>query len=367
MSTDGTAASTPMGRRGPWFAAIWLFFLVDPLRVGWADRDRVSGVVGLVVTLAFAVVYLQLWLRVRRLRAVPLPGASRSGVLGFGVLLALGVAMVLTLGQVGTTASVYLAVTAVLVFPTRVALGLVLLDVALVVVLGETLPGWTSSIGLGFSIGAASVAVYGIQQMLRRNAALVEAQRVNSELAVENERTRFARDLHDILGHSLTVITVKAELANRLLDVDTERARAELVDLERLSRDALADVRRAVSGYRDLTLPAALAQARAALEAAEIDADLPNSTEAVPTHLREVFAWTVLEGVTNVIRHSGARHCRVLLAPDRVEVTDDGEGGCPSDATGHGLLGLRERAVDAGATVVTRTLEPGFSLAVVAS
>ena len=77
-----------------------------------------------------------------------------------------------------------------------------------------------------------------------------------------NERNRFARDLHDILGHSLTVITVKAELANRLLDVDPERARAELADLERLSRDALADVRRAVEGYRDLTLPGELARAR---------------------------------------------------------------------------------------------------------
>ena len=80
-----------------------------------------------------------------------------------------------------------------------------------------------------------------------------------------NERNRFARDLHDILGHSLTVITVKAELAERLLDVDPDRARAELADLERLTRDALADVRRAVEGYRELTLPGELARARTAL------------------------------------------------------------------------------------------------------
>jgi two-component system sensor histidine kinase DesK len=92
------------------------------------------------------------------------------------------------------------------------------------------------------------------------------------------------------------VITVKAELAQRLLDVDPARAKAEVADLERLSRDALFDVRRAVEGYRELTLPGELARARTALAAAEIDADLPNSTEEVPSDRRELFAWTGARG-----------------------------------------------------------------------
>ena len=100
------------------------------------------------------------------------------------------------------------------------------------------------------------------------------------------------------------------------MDADPARAKAELADLERLSRDALADVRRAVEGYRDLTLPGELARARAALEAAEIRADLPNTTDEVASDLRELFAWTVREGVTNVIRHSHARSCRVALDAD---------------------------------------------------
>ena len=153
-----------------------------------------------------------------------------------------------------------------------------------------------------------------MQQMMLRNIALISAHEENAELAVENERTRFARDLHDILGHSLTVITVKAELAQKLMDVDTDRARAELADLERLSRDALADVRRAVEGYRELSLPGELARARTALAAAQIEAVLPNSTDDVPSERRELFAWTIREGVTNVIRHSGARHCSVRAA-----------------------------------------------------
>ena len=110
---------------------------------------------------------------------------------------------------------------------------------------------------------------------------MLSVREENSRLELADERNRFARDLHDILGHSLTVITVKAELANRLIDVDPARARAEVADLERLSRDALADVRRAVQGYRELTLPGELARARTALSAAEITADLPNSTDDV--------------------------------------------------------------------------------------
>src|SRR6185437_11442335 len=168
-----------------------------------------------------------------------------------------------------------------------------------------------------------TLAIWGISQSINRNIEVLAVREENARLELDDQRNRFARDLHDILGHSLTVITVKAELAHRLLDVDPARARAELADLERLSRDALADVRRAVEGYRDLTLPSELARAREALRAAEIEADLPNSTDEVPSELRELFAWTVREGVTNVIRHSRASRCSVRLWPDAAEVADD--------------------------------------------
>jgi two-component system sensor histidine kinase DesK len=186
----------------------------------------------------------------------------------------------------------------------------------------------------------------------------------NARLAVDKERSRFARELHDIMGNSLTVIAVKAELAQKLLEVDLDRARAEIADVERLSRDAMTDVRRAVEGYRDITLPGELVRARAALTAAEIEPDLPSSTDGVPAELQELFAWTVREGVTNVIRHSAATRCVVRLSPDRAEVADNGTAGPSLGGHGSGLDGLRERAADVGATVVTRELQPGFSLAV---
>ncbi|WP_228522404.1 sensor histidine kinase [Nocardioides islandensis] len=365
MSGPVLQQEQPLGRRGPWFAAIWLFFLLDPFLVGWHHRGTVAGVLGMLLTVAFGATYMWLWLQLRadraRLRDEP-PVAS--SLLWLAGLVTLGLLMVVALGQVGTTAAVYVAVATMMLFPFVVGAAIVVGIAALVVVTGELVPGWDRSIGLAFSVCAASLAIFGIRSMLRRNIDLIRAHEENAELLVENERTRFARDLHDILGHSLTVITVKAELAGRLMDADPARAKAEIADLERLSRDALADVRRAVEGYRDLTLPGELARARAALEAAEIQAVLPNTTEEVPTDLRELFAWTVREGVTNVIRHSHARTCRVVISPTGVEVTDDGDGAA-GETTGSGLRGLRERAAAAGATVVTRSLSPGFSLSVV--
>ena len=289
----------------------------------------------------------------------------RVSVAWLALLTVLGVGMVATIGQAGTAASVYWAVAAVMVFPTRLAAALVLLDAVVNLALGQLVDGWTDAGWLTFSIVAASLAVWGIQSMMRRNIELIVAHEENAALAVENERTRFARDLHDILGHSLTVITVKAELASRLLDVDVERARAELTDLERLSRDALADVRRAVEGYRELTLPGELSRARTALAAAEIRAEVPGAADDVPTELRELFAWAVREGVTNVIRHSGATSCTVVLSPTSAEVRDDGAGPVAADRPGSGLIGLRERAASAGARVITTDLRPGYSLRVV--
>ncbi len=372
MSTtpaDPTGTLRPMGRQGPVFAAIWLFFLIDPIIAGFQMDDRLRGLTGVVATVLFALVYMSAWLRMRRDRVAmvrfTVPLAER--VVTLLLLVALAAVMVALLGNPGIASSVYVAVIVVISFPLRIAVPLVLLDAVGVVLLGAAM-GWDSQVGTAFGVVAASVAVFGVRMMLTRNVELIMAHEENARLAVDNERNRFARDLHDILGHSLTVITVKAELANKLLDADPVRARSELVDLERLSRDALADVRRAVEGYRELSLPGELAHARTALEAAQIQAELPKSTEDVPSDKRELFAWTIREGVTNVIRHSHATRCTVVLHPDRVEIRDDGPGPVaePAQSGGHGLTGLRERASALGATVVTRTLDPGFSLSVVA-
>ncbi|MFB9314804.1 sensor histidine kinase [Nocardioides plantarum] len=372
-TTETEAPGVPVSRAAPFLAGIWLFFLLEPLAEAWDDRDEPRGLLGIVTTLLFACVYLSLWLGARGGREMRgRPELSRA-LAHLVVQTALGVTMVVLIGPSGAACSPYIAVGAIMVLPVRQAGVVVALLVMADVVLFR-LADAGSPTGLLFGVLAASVAVLGVRTVVSRNHQLLAAQEENAGLAVDNERSRFARDLHDILGHSLTVITVKAELAGRLLDAGSpeaaERARAEVADLERLSRDALADVRRAVTGYRTVTLPEELIRARMVLEAAGITAVLPGSVDDVPTQARELFAWTVREGVTNVVRHSRAHTCEVRLSETGAEVRDDGVGvgsasASASDGPGSGLLGLRERAAAAGATVVTERLSPGFALRVV--
>src|SRR6202042_2856636 len=174
--------------------------------------------------------------------------------------------------------------------------------------------------------------------------------------AVEAERERFARDLHDLLGHSLSVIAIKAELAGRLMSIDPVRAAAEVADVEGVARESLREVRQAVSGYWQPTLEKELEGARVALSAAGITAEVQRASVTLDPEVEAVLAWAVREGATNVIRHSGATHCQVRvragLADARVEVVDDGEGpACQRDGAGdgeafigHGIIGLTERA-----------------------
>jgi two-component system sensor histidine kinase DesK len=368
------APVAPDPREGPrrWggiFAAIWLFYLLTPLEAAWEKRDTAAGWVGIVGTVLFAAIYLGVFMLLRWRREVGTPfRVTPSLALGLGIVgvqIALGVVVCLTVGQAGTATAVYVAVVSVICLPARLAAVVVALVAGTTYTATLVVSGWDADRGILFGTVVAGFAIWGISQAINRNIEVLAVREENARLALEDERNRFARDLHDILGHSLTVITVKAELAQKLFDVDPERARAEVGDLERLSRDALADVRRAVEGYRELTLPGELARARMALEAAEIEAHLPNSTDEVPSSLRELFAWTIREGVTNVVRHSGARTCTVTLTPTSAEVADDGRGPGSAPGNGHGLLGLRERAAGAGATVVTRSLDPGFSLKVV--
>jgi two-component system sensor histidine kinase DesK len=298
-------------------------------------------------------------------------GPRAAGVV-LGSLLLLGLVLTLAIGQEGTSTAVYVAVISVLCLRRAWAVSFIVLLVASLEVSATYVPGWDHAGGLVFAVCASAFAMWGVQQLMYRNVDLLRAREENARLAVAEERSRFARDLHDILGHSLTVITVKAELAGRLLDVDPARARRELADVERLGREALADVRQAVEGYREVTLPGELARARAALAAADIAADLPTSADEPRGEARELFAWAVREGVTNVVRHSRARTCRISLDATSVEVVDDGVGPCEaaggsgvgSDLPGNGLRGLRERAAALDAVVVTRALDPGFALEV---
>jgi two-component system sensor histidine kinase DesK len=193
-------------------------------------------------------------------------------------------------------------------------------------------------------------------QVIHANQQLAETRAELARLAAENERIRIARDLHDLLGHSLTTITVKAGLARRLGAADPEGAVAQITEVEDLCRRVLADVRAAVSGYREVTLASELARGRELLRASGITADLPTATEVADPAHQELFGWAIREGLTNVIRHSRARSCTVRVSASSVEILDDGQGS--TAAPGNGLSGLRERAAAAGGGVDAGPAQP---------
>jgi two-component system sensor histidine kinase DesK len=375
QETPGRGVFPGGGRQYGWlFAAVWLFYLGETVRALLDQPNPWWRDVGLAAVAGFAVIYLYLVSLNRRIRYGQ-PDSFRfrgRAWFGIGAMLALFLLQIPGAGSHALTCLVYIAAFSMVTLPVRVAIPVAAVLVAVAETLPATVPGWTDD-GYGLAVLLGSLATYGIRLAAERQGRLSLAQRELADLAVQNERARIAGDLHDILGHSLTVVAVKAELAQRLLDVDVDRARKELADLESLARDALSDVRATAMGVRGISLPGEIAAARAALAAANVEAELPGAADEVPSRNRELFAWTIREAVTNIVRHSRARHAQVRLGPASVEIVDDGVGGPdqPGDGPdqpgdGQGLSGLRRRAEALGArlTVGGRDDEPGFRVRV---
>ena len=193
--------------------------------------------------------------------------------------------------------------------------------------------------------------------LVRLSDALRELHAVREELArqaVMEERLRLARDLHDLLGHTLSMITLKSELAGRLIEKESASAAQEIHEIERVACQALREVREAVAGYRQQTLQGELESVRQILEAAGIAYTVEHIAGKLPPGVDAVLAWMVREGVTNVIGHSRARQCSIRITREdgivRAEVTNDGytaQKGSTS-RTGSGLTGLAERVAAYG-------------------
>ncbi|MCW3814098.1 sensor histidine kinase [Micromonospora sp. DR5-3] len=348
-------------------AAVWLFFLNIPLLTALHQPEVWRRVVGATTLVAFGVCYVWVfqWARACRIAARPVP-LGRAWV-ALTALVGLGLAGIPGTDGDWLTTLVFVAAAAVFLLPNRQAFVVVALAAVTPPVAAALVPGWEAEGTVVFAVLLASFAMFGVTRLTQRNAELQAAQQEIHRLAVAEERARTARDLHDILGHSLTVVAVKAELAGRLLELDPARAATEIADVERLARQALADVRGTVGAYRGVSLKTELAGAHSALAAAGIVAALPETVPSLPAERDELFGWTVREGVTNVVRHSGARRCEIRVSPAAVEVRDDGRGpvGEPG-AAGHGLVGLRERArrLDATVTVGRPPDSRGFLLRV---
>jgi len=174
-----------------------------------------------------------------------------------------------------------------------------------------------------------------------------DSREAKATLAVSNERLRFARDLHDLLGHSLSVITLKSELAAKLATLDEGKAAAEMAEVRRLAAESLAEVQVAVDGYRLLDLDEELAGVRLALEAAGARCVIEARADDLSPAARALLAWAVREGTTNVLKHSKATRCAIVIDGGVLEMRNDGVHG-PATEVGSGLRGLSERMTAAG-------------------
>ena len=213
---------------------------------------------------------------------------------------------------------------------------------------------------LAFGTGTAGTVVLVLRRLFTTISELRATREELAHAAVSRERLRFARDLHDLLGHTLSVIVVKGEITRRLAARDPEAAAAQADDIVTIGREALGEVRDAVSGYRARGVSAELDDARVALDDAGVGVVISRTGPPPPPEADLLFGWVVREAVTNVIRHAGAQHCRIDVTGDRgrvtVTVTDDGHGSSDDVRAGNGLTGLRERLAAAGGTL---TAGPG--------
>ncbi len=344
------------------FVAATLFFTVFPFLSLLANPPQPAAFVLLVVGWAiFGVVIVALF------RGGPFsqPFGSSLLVLAIAAMIAIAAIVQVAFGtSVGSALYFYAGVTAARLADERLAIGAIAAaGIVATLATGVGAGDWSDGLVLGVTVVTISLTLFALARLGRANRELQAARRELADLAVAEERTRIARDLHDTLGHSLSVIALKSELARRVLPDDPERAAAEIGDVERVAREALASVRDTVSGYRQPTLAMELAGAREALTAAGIDGDVEPAPEGLPREVDAVLGWAVREGVTNVLRHSDAARARIrVIVDDRVravEVEDDGQGvaGAPLGAApnaaraGTGLDGLRERAATVGGSL----------------
>lgn len=323
------AGLSPLDRRNPRAiravaAIVWLAFIVFPLgnAIGknGTPLEQILVIGGATV---FVACYVALVLHWRGHPRAPVP------LLVFAVMLAVSAALTIWQASGWGFLFTYCAACAALV--TAAGFWAV---VACAVLAGVCTAAGGADGGTVIGFVASSAGVGMLMLVMRdlrvRNMELNEARAELADMAVAEERERFARDLHDLLGHSLSVIALKAELAGRLLADGPPGAAREVAELEQVARTALGEVREAVSGYHQPTLEGELAGARMALSAAGIEADVQQARVSLDPAVEAVLAWAVREGATNVIRHSGARLCTLKISASltdaTAEVIDDGAG-----------------------------------------
>ncbi|KAA6214185.1 sensor histidine kinase [Streptomyces albofaciens JCM 4342] len=353
---------------------IWFLYLTGPIGdLAEGDLSPADEALGWAGLLAFISLYFALLFRHMTHRPLP-SGLVRAAVLAIVALAAL---LSWEIGPNWLVLFTFACVSVGVTQPFRISRWAIPALTATLVVIGfrySQVQVYLFAYALPCLL--SGFAMVGVQHMVRTMRELRAAREEVARLAANEERLRLARDLHDLLGHSLSLITLKSELAGRMLPGSPDAAAQQVADIERVSRQALVDVREAVTGYRRPRLAVELAGARAALRTAAITADIDPALEQEHRGLTAdgegALAWALREAVTNVVRHSGAERCELLLteeweADERrylcLSVIDDGTGPKRGGHDGNGLSGLRERLALADGRLETGTAHRGRGFA----
>ncbi|WP_169252998.1 sensor histidine kinase [Brevibacterium sp. 'Marine'] len=345
--------------RGPGFALIWLpVLMLSPMLTAVLDGKAVI----LAVHLAIAALYVITVVIAHR----GLP--QRVGELcTIGLMALVVVQFFLSPGGQGFLYPL-LAIAAATAIRLRAALGIVMgLAISGSFAEGFATMSLSNALQFGFATVMAGASTYLIRCLTVTIDDLRATRRRLAGLAVVEERQRFSRDLHDLLGHTLSVIVVKAEAIRRLADGDPAVAAKHAQEIEGIGRTALADVRQTVAGYRQMGFADELSHAVETLEDAGVEVETTTPVPHLDGPTDTLFAWAVREAATNILRHAHASHCTMKISVDEsaaaLEITDDGHG-MGSNPTGSGLIGVRERAERLGGHVHTRSGPRGFTLSV---
>src|SRR5699024_10539363 len=357
--TEAEAAARPVTPRGVLraakdsgglaFSIPPVLFVLVPIVFAWMQAP---GPAAAVVT-AMLLLYALLFVATCGIGLYPL----RVRVIWFAICTGLLLALIPLLGANVLFMVMFQAMTHVLLLPWRWALPSMLLMSLTVLVLAFVL--WVP-IAAGLAVMGTVMAWgigYGVRQEMLQGE-LEAAQQRNAVLAVAAERERIGRALHDLVGHSLTSLTISAPLARRLLDRDPEAARAQLEHIEATVRQALADVRATASGMQHVRAATEIASARSVLATVGIQAEVPTALPPLHDDLAELFGYVIREGVTNVVRHSRATRAQISVEEDCVSIEDDGVG-IPQGAERSGLRGLEARVALAGGRLEVRSSETG--------
>ncbi len=360
----GDPAGRPSSARRTLYASLGMLYLFYPLgdlirQGGWSAATRATCLAVFIVTYVVLVWTSAPWTAPVR----PVTWALLA------VQAALTAVCPLVFGGSWAGMFIYFAILCALSLPmswtVRAVLAVTGLGLAEALLLHADQAGLLSVVVSTLTLGLFMVAFRNSRML---NVELAKARAEVARLAATEERLRIARDLHDLLGHSLSLIVLKAEVARRIGVEDTERVLAEVADIESVARQSLTDVRATVSGFRRRSLSEELDNARSVLTAAGVEPVIRPPAAPLPDVADCLLGWAVREGVTNVIRHARATRCEISVrgedAAAVLEVADDGATTLGFSA-GNGLTGLAERVQEAGGTVTAgRREEGGFRLVV---